>query len=71
MNTETGFISHIPEEIPEEKRTGLTQEEYEALMKFHEHERPKLLHNMRSKNHSAKKRARKKIASASRRRNRK
>lgn len=89
MDTRSGFITSIPEEIeaiPEEHREALTQEEYEELQKVIEAERVKYLEHYRAnhrhseegrtdklkpKDAAKKARTRKKIADASRKRNRK
>lgn len=71
MNIETGEIRDLLEnENPKKGEVYISQLEKKYLEMVMPDERPELLHNLRSKNNTAKRRARKKIADASRRRNR-
>lgn len=82
MNSETGEIYQFDSsksmaikkaELEQEKQKliQLQEEQAKVLEHFHPSERVQLHHDLMSKNHSAKRRARKKIAKASRQRNRK
>jgi len=79
MNPDNGEIYRFSSEksLAEEqaelqnKLIELTKEQAEVLEHFHANQRVQLHHDLVSKNNSAKRRARKKIAKASRQRNRK
>lgn len=49
---------------------AISEKEYRQLSSFPEEERPKLLSDLRAKNHAKKRRARRKMEKESRRRNR-
>lgn len=76
MDTQTGKIYEFKTEealaVAKEKAAlvEINQQLKEQLEQFHEHERPSIYRDLKSKNHGAKRRARKKIAKASQRRNR-
>ena len=85
MDTRSGFITNIPEEIeeiPKDNREELTEEEYNKLKEILEADRVRHLEHMRARERAsklspadkdrvfAKARARKKAADKSRKRNR-
>lgn len=71
MNTETGEIRDLDSGPKREGEILISEVERKYLEMFKEEARPELLREMRSKNNNAKRRARNKIAKASRQRNRK
>lgn len=79
MNSETGELysfdsdkaKAIKETELQQKLIELTREQHEYLSHFPAHDRNAIHKGLLSKNHAAKRRARKKIAKASRQRNRK
>lgn len=72
MNTETGEIRDLAEgEKPRDNEAYINRAEKRFLEMVKAEERPELLANLRSKNNSVKRRATKKLAKASRQRNRK
>jgi hypothetical protein len=70
MNIETGEIRDLSTGPGKQGEILISDIERQYLEKFKPEERPELLKELRSKNNNAKRRARKKIAKASRQRNR-
>jgi len=76
MNLDDGKIYKFDTQealkIAEEKMNlvPINEEIKNAMEQFHEHERPQIYKDLVSKNHSARRRAKRKIAKASKQRNR-
>lgn len=70
MNVETGEIRDLSTGPQKPGEVLITDVERKYLEMFKDEQRPEVLREMRAKNHSAKRRAAKKIAKASRQRNR-